>query len=98
MTLAELNHWAALYRWGDVRRAHLEAYVFQLAVIESSPALCQRWAEVTLATRKAGRPIACADAWIAATALELDCPLITHNARDYAMVPGLEIRSAAAAE
>jgi predicted nucleic acid-binding protein len=32
-----------------------------------------------------------ADAWIAATALLYDCPLLTNNRSDYLGVPGLKI-------
>ena len=32
-----------------------------------------------------------AAAWVAATAIYLDLPLVTHNARHYAGVPGLEV-------
>jgi len=32
-----------------------------------------------------------ADAWIAATALLYDAPLITHDAGDYLGVPGLKL-------
>ena len=34
-----------------------------------------------------------ADAWIAATALSLDCPLVTQNARHFADIPGLAVIS-----
>jgi predicted nucleic acid-binding protein len=36
-----------------------------------------------------------ADAWIAATALQLGVPLVTHNVGDYAGVSGLAILSEA---
>jgi len=38
-----------------------------------------------------GTPIGVADAWIAATALEHDIPLITNNAGHYAGVEGLTV-------
>jgi tRNA(fMet)-specific endonuclease VapC len=41
--------------------------------------------------RKAGRRIETADAWIAATALLYDAPLLTHNEADYRGVPGLRV-------
>jgi len=37
------------------------------------------------------QPIQVADAWIAATALALDVPLVTHNAVDFEGIEGLEI-------
>jgi predicted nucleic acid-binding protein len=46
---------------------------------------------VRAAGRSAGRPIERQDAWIAATALYLDLPLVTHNARHFASVPGLQL-------
>ena len=45
-----------------------------------------------MASAKAkGKPILSADAWVAAVALELDIPLVTHNPRDFAGVEGLDI-------
>jgi len=38
-----------------------------------------------------GRRLETADAWIAATAVLYDAPLVTHNASDYAGVPGLKL-------
>ena len=59
----------------------------------SSPDLCRKWAEVTVAAQAAGRRIECADAWIAATALLYAVPLVTHNRSDYLGVPGLTLIS-----
>lgn len=95
MTVAELDSWVLQRDWGIQRRTALERFLRRYAIYGSDRQLCQRWAEVTEMGRKAGQPINCADAWIAATALELDCPLITNNVRDYRMIPGLAIRSAA---
>jgi predicted nucleic acid-binding protein len=44
--------------------------------------------------RRQGRPIQTADAWIAATALHLGVPLVTHNPADYAGVSGLTVLTA----
>ena len=38
-----------------------------------------------------GCPIQTADAWIAASALHYQVPLITHNAGDYEMISHLEL-------
>ena len=40
-----------------------------------------------------GYRIECADAWIAATALLYDIPLVTHNRNDYLGIPGLTVIS-----
>ena len=50
-------------------------------------------AEVMVAAQAAGRRIETADAWIAATALLYEAPLVTHNGSDYLGVPGLKLIS-----
>jgi predicted nucleic acid-binding protein len=40
---------------------------------------------------KIGRTLPLADSLIAATALELDCAVVTHNLRDFQSIPGLRI-------
>ena len=44
---------------------------------------------MTVAAQAVGRRIECADAWIAATALLYDAPLVTHNRAYYLGVPGI---------
>jgi tRNA(fMet)-specific endonuclease VapC len=56
--------------------------------------LCGKWAEVPFAAKKKGRPIQTADAWIAASALHYQVPLITNNRSDYSAVDGLLLLSA----
>lgn len=91
MTLAELDEWAELRRWGQRRREQLERHVSPFVIYYADRALCQRWAEVRAQARRKGRRIDVADAWIAATALTLGVPLVTHNPADYAGVDGLTI-------
>jgi predicted nucleic acid-binding protein len=43
--------------------------------------------------RHNGRPISAADAWIAATALHLGAPLVTHNRSHFIGVDGLNVIS-----
>jgi predicted nucleic acid-binding protein len=92
-TLAELELWALAAGWGTRRRQQLAQYLRRYLVEDSSPALCRRWAEVTDGGRRHGHPIAAADAWIAATALLLGLPLVTHNGAHYAHVAGLTVIS-----
>jgi predicted nucleic acid-binding protein len=91
MTVAELDVWALQSRWGTQRRSRLEEHLERYAIYHASRQLCRGWAEVTAGARRKGRPIDCADAWIAATALILSVPLVTHNVRHYAQVDGLEL-------
>lgn len=92
-TLAEMDLWALSAGWGLERRRRLERYLRRYIVEDSSPALCRRWAEVIDGARRRGRPIAAADAWVAATALLLDVPLVTNNESHFASVPGLTVIS-----
>ena len=89
MTVAELDRWVLEVRWGDARRTRLREYLERFAVLPYNRDLCTKWAEVTVAAKACGRRIDCADAWVAATALLVGAPLITHNRGDYLGVPGL---------
>lgn len=93
MTVAEVERWAIQYRWSQHRLDWLHLYLRRFTVVPSSPDLCRKWAEVTVGAQAAGRRIECADAWIAATALLYEAPLITHNRGDYLGVPGLSVVS-----
>ncbi len=91
MTVAELERWALLYRWGPQRIHWLHLFIARFTVVPSSPDLCRKWAEVMVAAQAAGRRIETADAWIAATALLYDVPLVTHNGSHFLGVPGLKL-------
>jgi predicted nucleic acid-binding protein len=93
MTVAELERWALQYRWSESRIHWLHLYLERFTVVPSSPDLCRKWAEVTVACRSVGQRIECADAWIAATAPLYDALLVTHNGGDYLGVSGLKVIS-----
>lgn len=93
MSLAELRRWTLERNWGERRKQELEEYLARYFVIHSEDRMCARWAEAMNTARLNGRPIATSDAWIAATALFLDIPLVTHNRRHYSGVAGLRVIS-----
>jgi len=94
MTVAEMRQGALDARWGPHKRAILEAYLADFSVFHSDSELCFLWAAVRNESRRKGRPIGSADAWIAATALILSAPLVTHNRKDYDHLEKLQIVSA----
>jgi predicted nucleic acid-binding protein len=92
-TQAELLRGALAANWGERRRQHLESRLNKYVVESSSHGLSLRWAEAMDSARRNGRPIAAADAWVAATALHLGVPLVTHNRNHFIGVDGLTIVS-----
>ena len=88
-TVAELMYGGALAGWGNARWAQLEATLAGLDALHTTDATCERWAFIR-AVRHA-QPMAVADGWIAATALEHGLELVTHNPADFAGIPGLVV-------
>ncbi len=91
MTVAELDRWSIQHQWGSARQEQMAAFLARFILVLPDRALCRTWAEVVNGARQQGRPIATADAWIAATALARDVPLLTHNTADYAGVTALRL-------
>ena len=92
-TQAELLRWTIAAGWGKRRREDLESRLQGYYVAHSSDAMSLRWAEAMDSARHNGRPISAADAWIAATAMHLGVPLITHNKNHFVGVDGLKVIS-----
>jgi len=95
MALAELDLWVLERQWGRKRKLRLEQRIRHYVVHPFNRVLCLKWAEATYSARRNGQPIQTGDAWMAATALALDIPLVTHNPGDYAGVDGLKVVSEA---
>ncbi len=91
-TLAELEQWAVLRKWGQRKREELATFVSdRFIVVDSNEALCRMWAEVRGLAQRAGRHIDVADAWIAATAILYDAELVTHKSGHFDFLPGLTV-------
>ncbi len=73
------------------RTNHFRDFLAQFEVVWSNRRICLGWAQVMENCRKKGLTIHPSDAWIAATALILECPLLTNNARHFAAIDGLEL-------
>lgn len=90
--VAELRFGALRAGWGQRRRAGLERYISRGMVVPYTDELAVAWARVTLHAERIGRRLEAGDAWIAATAVHLDLPLLTHDADFRALnYPGLTV-------
>src|SRR5215470_12025588 len=91
LTRAEIERGMRLANWGEKKRDEMERFLTaKFAVIHTNDALCRKWAEITSIK---GRPLAYADAWIAATAIVYRVPLITHNRKHFEGIAGLKVIS-----
>lgn len=89
-TVEELLFWSYKNNWGDKRKTELVNYIEHFNIVESDPHLAKKSAALRSKCRQIGHQLDTGDAWIAATALYLDCPLVTHD-KDFEGVPDLEV-------
>lgn len=81
-TLEELWFGAYLRNWGSNRISAFAEHLSAYRVIYPNRRLIGISANLRSDTRKLGRELTSADAWIAATAVMMDCPLATDD-RDF---------------
>ena len=91
MTVAELFQWAAMREWGEQRVQRMETWLERFTILPVDIEVCRAWATVRGHRSALGLPISPQDAWIAATAIRYQIPLITHNAGDYQQIVGLRV-------
>ena len=89
-TVEELLFGAYLSNWGERRMADLQQQLDQYKIIWPDPDLVRICSKLRSQRRIAGREMQVADAWIAATALYLDCPLASHDG-DFDGIPNLHL-------
>lgn len=77
--------------WGQRRRdalfQHLDTKYY---IVEADLELVKICASLRVRSRRLGQELSTADAWIAATAVLLDCPLLSHD-RDFGNLPELQV-------
>lgn len=92
MTVAELYQWAATRKWGTRRREQLtQSLKSGYTILSFDFSLCQIWGNLRAQRQSVGKPISSQDAWVAATALHYNIPLVTHNPKDFVDISNLKI-------
>ncbi|MDE0268367.1 MAG: PIN domain-containing protein [Acidimicrobiaceae bacterium] len=89
-TLEELWFGACTTDWGARRKNDLARHLEQYDVVWPTEELVEVYAQLRCARQLAGRRLMTADAWIAATALMLKCPLASHD-RDFHGISDLNL-------
>ena len=89
-TLEELWFGAYNDNWGSRRKSKLTEHLSQYDVVWANDELVSISARLRSERRSVGRELKSADAWIAATAILLGCPLAAHDG-DFANIPGLRL-------
>ena len=89
-TLEELLFGAYNAGWGERRASELKRHIERYEVIRADAVLADISAQLRHERESAGRALQTADAWIAATAIMLECPLATDD-KDFDGIPNLEV-------
>ncbi len=92
-TVEELRYGAFKAKWGKVRISQLEVLFESFRVVQTTDLICTKCAEIRVQARQKGFVLDLADAWIAATALVLEIPLVTHNKKHFDFLEGLVVIS-----
>jgi tRNA(fMet)-specific endonuclease VapC len=96
ITLAEIEYGMEAKNWGAVRRDLMRRFLTRFTPLLPDIETARAWARIKYGCKEKGRLITFADAWIAAATVQLNIPLVTHNARDYQAVENLTILTTSA--
>jgi predicted nucleic acid-binding protein len=94
ISLAEIKYGMEIKSWGSARRNLMHRFLARFTPLLPDAETAVLWSRIKCICEKKGRPITFADAWVAAAAMQLNVPLVTHNASDYAAVDALTILTA----
>jgi tRNA(fMet)-specific endonuclease VapC len=90
MTVAKLYRWAVEHKWGQKKVDALCAKIKKYVILPHDDETAWKYAEVRSIP---GRVLDPGDAWIAASALRHQIPLVTHNRKHFMRIPGLQVIS-----
>ncbi len=90
VTVAEMHYGAEKNNWGELRRQTLEEHLKNFVVLPYNNDIARVYARIVVERERAGRPITWPDAWIAASAVWHQIPLVTHDA-DFHGIAGLQV-------
>ena len=93
IVLGELEWGVERSRRVAENRDGLRDLLAALQVIDVDAAVAREYGQLRAHLRAIGQPIGPNDLWIAAHALALDVPLITHNLSEFRRVPGLSVET-----
>ncbi len=96
-TVMELRYGALHGGWGELRRRRLERRVAELAIVQPDDEMITMCADFRHRCRQIGHALGDrvhdGDRWIAATAIRLQLPLVSHD-QVFDGAPGLELVTA----
>ncbi|HNZ33733.1 MAG TPA: type II toxin-antitoxin system VapC family toxin [Syntrophales bacterium] len=91
ITVGEMYYGAEKKHWGEQKRKQLETTLRNFVVIPYDHEIARCYGRLVAEREHQGRPISCADAWIAACAVRHAAPLVTHNADDFEKITDLQL-------
>jgi predicted nucleic acid-binding protein len=93
-TVMELRFGAMRARWGELRYRRLDRRISDLTVVQPDDEMITMCAQLRTRCQQSGHALADkvhdGDRWIAATAVRLACPLVSHDGV-FKDVPGLQL-------
>ena len=89
----ELEWGVARSRCVEENRAALRALLSAVHVVDLDAEVARQYGKLRARLRPIGQPIGPNGLWIAAHALALDMPLVTHNLSEFRRVPGLSVET-----
>jgi len=89
MTLAEIHEGVFRSHWGETKRRKIFDSLRQCVVLPFTINVCEIWGRVR--AKRKQQPISVGDAWIAATAIAYELPLLTNNVKHFQNITSLHL-------